>query len=554
MNILTVLLTAEEPLLLTSLQGDTNSSVSFDYIPGSVLRGALIEHYRRAGNATISNDPAFRALFLDGTVRYLNGYLAVPGASVGEHDVANQGELLLHRSLPIQRSWLKPKRGSTPVYDLSLGPQPPEDPIDQPKPLGGTSCDLNGSTVRLFKVAQHINIHNQRDRARGRGITNNATGAAPGAVFRYEAIAPGQTFQAVILLDDAADEHLPVLKTLLAEGVIWLGGSRHAGYGRTRVHGLRNHTAWREVSRAPLVAPTGELHVTLLSDLIARDVNGQYAGTFPAAALAAQLGVGLDLDVPRSFQAQTYHGGFNRTWSLPLPQVLGLRAGSVLVFTITGPLDATTLQRVEWAGLGERRAEGFGRIAFQWHPSQQRITISADEHTAQPLPDPLSGACSNTPAATTQDTHKDLKDFAYRLTRQRFDAQLVTLVEQYHINGGRISNAQLLRLRIVARRLLESNTMTDLHHRFLRHLPQRSQDQFRSANVGTTGQRLLPWLEQITTDPRTLWDAVQAIDIQGVEVPLDGLYREYSLRLIMALAKQATKNASKKSASSEETQ
>ena len=35
-------MTAEQPLLLTSLQGDPNSSVSFSYIPGSVVRGALI--------------------------------------------------------------------------------------------------------------------------------------------------------------------------------------------------------------------------------------------------------------------------------------------------------------------------------------------------------------------------------------------------------------------------------------------------------------------------------------------------------------------------------
>ena len=34
-----------EPTLVTSLQGDPNSAVAFDYLPGSVLRGILIGKY-----------------------------------------------------------------------------------------------------------------------------------------------------------------------------------------------------------------------------------------------------------------------------------------------------------------------------------------------------------------------------------------------------------------------------------------------------------------------------------------------------------------------------
>ena len=39
MNVINYQITLLEPTLVTALQGDPNSSVAFDYLPGSVLRG-----------------------------------------------------------------------------------------------------------------------------------------------------------------------------------------------------------------------------------------------------------------------------------------------------------------------------------------------------------------------------------------------------------------------------------------------------------------------------------------------------------------------------------
>ena len=57
-------------------------------------------------------------------------------------------------------------------------------------------------------------------------------------------------------------------------------------------------------------------------------------------------------------------GGFNRTWGLELPQAMAVRGGSVLVLRARQPIALADLLAVERAGLGERRAEGFGRVAF----------------------------------------------------------------------------------------------------------------------------------------------------------------------------------------------
>ena len=78
MKILTCRLELLEPLLATSLAGDPNSETTCDYLPGSMLRGALIARYAAHINANPASinttDPEFARLFLDGSTRYLNGY------------------------------------------------------------------------------------------------------------------------------------------------------------------------------------------------------------------------------------------------------------------------------------------------------------------------------------------------------------------------------------------------------------------------------------------------------------------------------------------------
>src|SRR5437899_485508 len=66
-----------EPALVTSVQGDPNSSVAFDYLPGSVLRGILIGKYLNKyfdPKETDVSDDNLQRLFFNSTTRYLNAY------------------------------------------------------------------------------------------------------------------------------------------------------------------------------------------------------------------------------------------------------------------------------------------------------------------------------------------------------------------------------------------------------------------------------------------------------------------------------------------------
>ena len=78
MKAITFSLTTQQPLLATSFQGDPNSDISYPYIMGSMIRGAIIGRYMKQHNQNDLNleDQIVRNLFFeDDQVHYLNAYL-----------------------------------------------------------------------------------------------------------------------------------------------------------------------------------------------------------------------------------------------------------------------------------------------------------------------------------------------------------------------------------------------------------------------------------------------------------------------------------------------
>ena len=131
------------------------------------------------------------------------------------------------------------------------------------KSLNESFCTVDDEDVVLYTEKRRINIHNMRDRKKGRGIDGS------GAVFRYDALDAGQTFQGVILCDNPDD--VAKIKPLLEPKDIWLGGSQSAGYGHTTIEIIpsKEEINWHEV-KTPLEDREDRelLRITLLSDLI----------------------------------------------------------------------------------------------------------------------------------------------------------------------------------------------------------------------------------------------------------------------------------------------
>jgi CRISPR-associated protein Csx10 len=533
MKAITFLLKTEQPLLATSFQGDPNSDVSYPYIPGSMIRGALISRYLKLPGKQgidIVADETSRRLFFDGTTRYLNAYIN-----------SHEGQ----RSLPTLLSWRKEKgkefkdtKDKIDVYDLSVSK---DDDLQSPKSLNEPFWVEDGKNIRLYSVDRRINIHNLRDRRKGRSAsdkldptTRQVIEERDGEIFRYDAIDVGQTFQGAIIYDEVDEK---TIQDLLNISDIWLGGSRSAGYGHVKISDIKINNSWSEIKTSPEKRTSDNLTITLLSDLILRDDCGQYAAIPPTQLIAEFLGkqseeleeLDKSLNQYKTYMDSVFVGGFNRKWGLPLPQVLAVKAGSVFVYEGVA-ITAEQICQLETTGIGERRAEGFGRVAVNWRVENSQFTARK--------PEPKKYLPRNQPQL--KESHNLAHQMAERILRQKLEELLLDKVEEFKLNPNRMTNSQLSRLIIVARQSLDINCRQPLDL-LLDNLQSNARTKYDRTKVDgqLLNQKIKNWLDH----PKSWIDGhLEPVAIANETAILsDELALEYTLRLIMAIAKNATK-------------
>jgi len=358
---------AQEPLLLTRPGGDHARLLSYPYIPGSALRGALIHRYRAAAGSNIVDDSAATRLFFDGHVRYLNAY------------PLRQGQ----RAQPLPLTCLLPDRA---------------DPI--------ILCCTRPPTLEIVDTPWQISQH--------------AAHRSAGTAFRYQAIAPGERFGGAILCPDADTANL--IGALL-EADLKLGGARTAGYGSATVDRSQISPDQTEFESGAIdVKPGDQLAITLLSDLILRDESGPRAGAFAVDLKPDRLPrpIGNAVRPVTAYKRPTLIGGFSHAWGLPIDQAVAIVGGSVFIYEATRPVAATELRALELDGLGERRVEGFGRVQVSVPPIR-RWHIAA----AQPPPQ------AATPAELTPADRAVLTVMVQRLARRDLDRRLAEYVDTH---------------------------------------------------------------------------------------------------------------------------
>ena len=532
MRVIVYRITLLAPTLATALQGDPNEGVSLDYIPGSTLRGAIIKKYLRSNNQTELDaaDPQVRRLFFDGTTRYLNGY---PLDRLGQ------------RSLPTPLSWQHEKGNETGIFDFAL--KIPDADDKQWHGIGHPFCSLGErqdgakQKVHMVQPERHISVHTARTRRFGRAMPGNvidpSKGDVPGAVYRYNALAARQTFEAAVICDNDADATL--LRSLLKDELT-LGGSRSGGYGQVLLHDVKELDTWRETGNPFVADVDGKLIVTLLSDALLRDENGQFAvdSCLVTQAMSERLGVPLRLKC--AFLRGEIIGGFNRKWGLPLPQALAVQMGSVFVYD-KPDCDESKLFQLEVQGIGERRAEGFGRVAINWQ-TEAELQVDKSFSSLQ-----LARTMTIPPGS---DSEQLLKRMAERMLRRRLDERLIARANDIHIINPP-SNAQISRLRsILHDELMKETPSTQRIFKFLKSVRERNtaRRQFERARVGA--ETLLNWIEetlQISAwETRFGFQQTDVPQIGSIQASLtDALRIEYLIRLVDALLARAVKESRK---------
>jgi len=548
-----------EPTLVTSVQGDPNSAVAFDYLPGSVLRGILIGKYlnnkyvdRKKVDA--ANDDLQR-LFFNGTTRYLNAY---PLDAYGDP------------GLPVPISWQQAKDDKDgPIFDFAVKEG---DDKKQWQPVRESFYTPSSEGVILIEPKRTIAVHTQRTPRFGRAmpeyrpLNKGQAGRElvrlltdddiPGAVYRYDALAARQTFQAAILCDNDADA--AILQDFI-RGHILLGGSRSGGYGLAEIS-LSSDETDQDTDEHGQYGSNGRLIVTLQSDVLLRDEHGQFAvdpkllGRVLSRYLSKSPGE-VQLELEDAFLDTQVIAGFNRKWGLPLPQALAMRMGSVLVFKCPRA-DSSRLRDLEVRGIGERRAEGFGRIVFN-RQRAEKLMVEANER--------LESSDSNN-ITFSEETRALARLMVKRMLKKRLEERILAAASAVKIANPPF-NAQLSRLRSVIMEELRKTT-PDIKkiHQFIKDIQERgsARRQFEHSTVNDIP--LLRWLEYwlrcddkgTLTVPYNEWKDLLGLKESETDIKIgdetaqndrgeigEELRREYVLRFIDLVLANAAKQRGK---------
>ena len=515
----------EAVLVSQAESGEENSAVGLPFIPGSAIRGALVARYLEQHPSTdLTADAQTRRWFLDGTVCYLNAYPRY-GAEKA-------------RMLPTPRSWFtdKDRAGDEDgnLSDLAVKPGQAKQ-IDQPKPPRDAGfCSLtypepdydeNEEEISFapppppravcYSPPRQINVHIALVETNRRDESNK--------VYRYDALAAGQNLAGVIVAPDDVD--LSDLHTLLSdESELFIGAAHTAGYGRVRLEVDDVVTGWQEY---PADGPpdSGEIVVTLLSDTLVRGRDGQINGDLDGA-LADLLGL-ASLQAKHRYQSMSLVGGFNRKWGLPLPQTWALSAGSVYVYK-AGAFDPDELRRKTALGLGERRAEGFGRIAVNWHtsPTVQRQPPAPVSHLRPKL---------------SAESQALAQEMAQRQLRQRLERGLTDYLSGVEFKR-RPPNTQLSRVRNAVQRALAQRDVAPVKE----HLKNLKGAREQLARARVNGIPMLDWIqarvEHLDVEQQLL-RSESLPQVAGQQAALNhALKRTYTLRLIDGVMQKATKS------------
>lgn len=310
-------------------RSDGNSTETYSFIPGSAIRGAVIE-------SLSARDPAWfaahkSALLGDG-VRFLDA-VPIPDSS--------------HSPLPSIRGFYEDKEETT-LESVVLD--------------GGFTPGLKRAKLGAFCAPEGETLHYWSARSSGVTRIRQKGEGREQAMFQVRSLDAGQDFEGHILLDDPA--LAPRLSQALGK-TIWLGADRYAGCGKCEVTLLEPapRPAWLDAYGYQDGEEPGEdLYLLAVSPLTMLNAGGEPCG-LDEGQLSQKLGV-ASVEIYCCATAMIQSGGYNRVWQCRAPSVRFYDRGSLFHLKCGSAPALEALRRVQAEGLGIRRAEGFGQVMF----------------------------------------------------------------------------------------------------------------------------------------------------------------------------------------------
>ncbi len=523
---------------------------SLDYLPGGYLLGACSE---RLGNTVF-------AAAARGDFRVSNAYpvagggrgLPVPLALFHDKEKGGldkpEGQVWnrLRAAEPGGEVQLKQHRGG--YVEPSAGPGRP------------------AMARRRLQMTTHGSIDDQYQRPT----------EAVGGVFTYQALPAGQRLRAELWLRGGLkqrwrDENW---RQKLEGQTLRLGRSKKDDYGWVRLQILDSTPS------VPVTQSPDELCVWLLSDVLLRDATLRASTALEALRLSLEqqlhkLDHSVTLTVPEDPTAVWLRtrrsDGWHQGWGLPRPSYIGIAAGSCVHFHVSTALNQQALQALMDAGIGERRAEGFGELACNPSLLAQTGWAGVEPGDNSAGRNPSTGGSSPPPLMTTTDPAlssfiRTLETTAWRTGIQNAALKLASANRHARFGGwtgDKPTNSQLGTLRVllgqiqrfddadarqrptpgVTVRAVQTNVQTDrrILQRWLDHLeatpnrsekwPRQTLEILRDLIADQHENRVWEWLEEaepkafpiLLFDSRTglrktLWaEALRALWIAAIQ-------------------------------------
>lgn len=245
-----------------------------------------------------------------------------------------------------------------------------------------------GTLPRLVQVPLRASTHATIDDASQRPT------AAVGGVFTLEAIDAGVRLRGEVRVRDGLARELAERDRewwRRLAGTVTLGRSKKDDYGLAE---LSIGAPEPVPVRAAPNSRGREIVLWLVSDALLFDDNLRPATGVEAVLreVSSRLGVAVSVRRPERADDRRRHAfarvrrteSWQTRWNLPRPSLVGIAGGSVFALVAERDLTAAELEKLEIEGIGERRAEGFGRVRVN-HPL---VTDPVAEWSLGSLPSP----------------------------------------------------------------------------------------------------------------------------------------------------------------------
>ncbi len=399
-----------EPLRIaddnTSQHGQTDT---LRYLPGSSVRGFIIN-----GLAGKPDFEVCKKTLFSGEVCFLNAY---PGSKGQERIPSLKG---FYEDKKEEKDGEKKSLNNVLVQDIEPGYK---------RASLGNFCYVEENCIH------YETVETGEDLSINMGKPDEDDRAADRTVFRSQYIKKNHMFVGYITFQDTVGQDLIDSICEMFDQPLYFGNRRSAGYGRCICVDKRmEHGMPYQGIRA---AETGsELYMALLSHTVMRNQWGELSGLY-LEELAQKLGC-KEITIRRCATSTVDVRGYNRKWHGTVPSAVMYQAGSVFCLHTSEPVSEKRMRLLEESGIGIRRSEGFGQIAFVKDFQKIKYKKKEDRAGQSSEPEGMAGGYGQ-----KEDIDNDIRIAAAGFLKSKLEREMERYVVDHPLKLSGISRSKL---------------------------------------------------------------------------------------------------------------